>query len=151
MTRKPSQPSDKQPPHTAERPPRGGISSKASRPSPKTTTAKRGADGSAPSQHQQPSNAQENRDNGQGVQHSGIAGGIAKEDNAKGELSLQDQALSALRSVLNDPGSSPAARNDAAAKILQALKGTDDKPKAINGLTRDELRSEIVRVRAMLG
>ena len=74
-----------------------------------------------------------------------------KDAEEKGQFSLSDQALRALQNTMNDPTASVAARNDAASKVLQYTKGQDEKAKQISGLTRDELRLEIVRVRAMLG
>ena len=74
-----------------------------------------------------------------------------KSREGEGQFSPSDQALKVLQNTMNDTTASIAARNDAASKVLQYTKGQDEKAKQISGLTRDELRLEIVRVRAMLG
>ena len=131
----------------AQQPRQRATRSKASKHTSKTTMAEHTDDGSTNSQpHLTPKETENQQDHAQVIDLEGKT----KEIKREGQFSIEDQALSVLRDTMNNPGNSVGHRNDAAAKILQVMKGKEGNNQPVQRLTRDQLQAEIMATKQAL-
>ena len=80
-----------------------------------------------------------------------MKGAATNPEQGNARFSLEDQAVRALRDILNDPASTPAQRTSAAEAILRDAKARPDRGNVpVQDMPRAHLLDEIRRIEGLL-